>query len=43
MGSDAHMAEYVGSFMDEAREVLRGCGFRYFALFEGRKAEFVRL
>lgn len=43
MGSDAHTAEYVGSFMEEAREILRDCGFRYFALFRGRKAEFVRL
>ena len=43
MGSDAHTAEYVGSFMEEAREILRDCGFRYFALFKGRKAEFVRL
>lgn len=43
MGSDAHTAEYVGSFMEEAREILRDCEFRYFALFKGRKAEFVRL
>jgi histidinol-phosphatase (PHP family) len=43
MGSDAHRLEYVGSFMDEAREILRSCGFRYFTLFKERKAEFVSL
>ena len=43
MGSDAHAVEYVGSFMGEAQEVLRGCGFRYFTLFRGREPVFVRL
>lgn len=43
IGSDAHMAEFVGSYMDEAQDVLRACGFRYFTLFKGRKAEFVSL
>ena len=43
MGSDAHAAEYVGGFMDEARDVLRDCGFRYFTVFRGRKAGFVAL
>ena len=35
--------EYVGSFMGEAQEVLRGCGFLYFTLFRGREPVFVRL
>ncbi len=43
MGSDAHTVEYVGSFMDEAQDVLRGCGFRYFTLFRERKPVFIRL
>ena len=43
MGSDAHAVEYVGSFMGEAQEVLRGWGFRYFTLFRGREPVFVRL
>ena len=43
MGSDAHAVEYVGSFMGEAQEVLRDCGFRYFTLFRGREPVFVRL
>ena len=43
MGSDAHAAEYVGGFMDEARDVLRDCGFRYFTIFRGREAGFVAL
>lgn len=43
IGSDAHSAEFVGSYMDEVQDVLRDCGFRYFTLFKGRKAEFVSL
>ena len=43
MGSDAHAAEYVGGFMDAARDVLRDCGFRYFTVFRGREAVFVAL
>lgn len=43
IGSDAHSAEFVGSYMDEAQDVIRSCGFRYFTVFKGRKAEFVRL
>lgn len=43
VGSDAHTVEFVGSYMDEVRNVLRSCGFRYFTLFKGRKAEFVNL
>ena len=43
IGSDAHAAEFVGSYMDEAQDVIRSCGFRYFTVFKGRKAEFVRL
>ncbi|MCI8863172.1 MAG: histidinol-phosphatase HisJ family protein [Lachnospiraceae bacterium] len=43
MGSDAHAAEYVGGFMDTARDVLRDCGFRYFTVFRGREAVFVAL
>lgn len=43
MGSDAHTAEYVGSCMEEAQEILRSCGFRYFTVFWGRRAEFVKL
>jgi len=43
IGSDAHTAEFVGSYMTEAQEILRSCGFRYFTVFRGRKAEFEAL
>ncbi len=42
-GSDAHFAEYVGYCFDRVYGLLEECGFRYVAVFEGRKAEFVRL
>jgi histidinol-phosphatase (PHP family) len=43
MGSDAHTAEYVGSCMEKAQELLRSCGFRYFTIFKNRKPEFLPL
>ncbi len=43
MGSDAHTPEFTGSHMQEAQEILRLCGFRYFTLFQERKPEFVPL
>lgn len=43
IGSDAHAPEYVGSYIKEAQEILRLCGFRYFTIFQRRKPEFVRL
>lgn len=43
MGSDAHFPRYVGYFFDEAQEILRACGFRYFTVFRERKPEFIPL
>lgn len=43
MGSDAHTTEYVAYRFEDAREVLRHCGFRYFTVFRERKPEFVPL
>lgn len=43
MGSDAHTTEYVAYRFEDAKEVLRECGFRYFTVFRERKPEFVPL
>lgn len=43
LGSDAHLVKDVGKSIEKAQEVLRVCGFRYFALFRGRRPEFVAL
>lgn len=43
MGSDAHTPEYVGYRFEDAKEVLRSCGFRYFTVFRERKPEFIPL
>ena len=43
MGSDAHFPRYVGYCFDEAQEILRTCGFRYFTVFRERKPEFIPL
>jgi histidinol-phosphatase (PHP family) len=43
VGSDAHCAKDVAYRFDHATEVLKACGFKYYTVFAGRKAEFVRL
>jgi|GEM_PF-9377 len=43
IGSDAHIAEHIGDFQPEARDMLAEAGFRYITLFENRKPEFVKL
>ena len=43
IGSDAHLPEYVGYEFSRAEEVLRQCGFRYYAQFRNRKPEFIKL
>jgi histidinol-phosphatase (PHP family) len=43
IGSDAHNAKNVAYRFDKAAAALDECGFRYYTVFEGRKAEFVRL
>ena len=42
-GSDAHFPHYAGYFFDEAQEILRSCGFRYFTVYKERKPSFVKL
>ncbi len=43
MGSDAHTPEYIAYRFEDAKELLRSCGFRYFTVFRERKAEFISL
>ena len=43
MGSDAHTTEYVAYRFEDAKNVLRECGFRYFTVFRARKPEFIPL
>ena len=42
-GSDAHTPEYTGFRLEDAKEVLRSCGFRYCTIFRERKPEFIKL
>lgn len=37
IGSDAHLPEYVGSWIDDARELAKACGFKYAATFSNRQ------
>lgn len=43
IGSDSHGIANVGAFIENGEEVLLAEGFRYFAAFKGRRAEFHRL
>lgn len=40
IGSDAHISGDVGFGFDRIGAVLKGCGFRHYAVFVGRKASF---
>ena len=40
IGSDAHIPEHIGFRFEEAQELLRSCGFRYFTTYTQRKPEF---
>ena len=42
-GSDAHFSRYVGYCFEEAAQVLKDCGFKYFTVFKERKPEFLPL
>lgn len=37
LGSDAHLPEYVGSWIDDARALAKECGIRYGVTFDQRK------
>ncbi len=43
IGSDAHSPEAVASGFDRAAQALLSCGFRYYAVFEKRSPEFLKL
>lgn len=43
LGSDAHNPEFIHDHMDEAREILRGLGFRRFCTFEKMRPVFHEL
>jgi len=43
IGSDAHKPEHIGAGIREAQELLRRCGWQYFATFEGGKPVFHHL
>ena len=42
-GADAHAPEYVGFEFKKAAEILKSCGFKYYAVFRGRDPEFLSL
>ena len=37
LGSDGHKPEYVAYQFDKVGELLKGCGFKYYTVFEERK------
>ena len=42
-GSDAHSPEYYRFHFDDAAELARTLGFRYYSIFRQRRPEFYRL
>ena len=40
VGADAHRPEHVAYAYERAGEILSSCGFRYYAVFEGRRPVF---
>lgn len=43
VGSDAHSPDQILTHFDRASEALKTCGFQYYAVFEKRTPEFIRL
>ena len=43
VGSDAHRPEHVGYAFEQAGEILKACGFRYYAEYRERKPSFLEL
>lgn len=43
VASDAHVKEDVASGFDKAKEILLGCGFKYYTIFENRYPEFKKI
>lgn len=42
-GSDAHSPEQISYAFGQAADILKGCGFRYYATFEKRRPSFHKL
>lgn len=43
VGSDGHCPEHLAYDFHKVRDILTGCGFRYYTVFRKRKAEFIKL
>jgi len=43
VGSDSHDAGHIAAHFEQATEVLKECGFRYYCIFEKRSPEFHKL
>lgn len=43
VGSDAHIPSDVGADFDKAAQILKSCGFEYYATFEKRQPDFHKL
>lgn len=43
VGSDAHQPEYIAWKFAKAAEILKDCGFRYYAEFESRRPQFHKI
>lgn len=43
LGSDAHDAVRIGEKLDEYKEIIKSCGFRYIAHFKNREAHFTSI
>lgn len=42
VGSDGHATEHLAYAFDRVKEILSECGFRYYTIFRGRRAEFMK-
>ena len=43
IGSDGHRPHEVGGYFEQAAEILKACGFRYYTVYRERKPEFMSL
>lgn len=43
MGSDSHRPREVGFCIRKGKELLKACGYEFFAIFKNRKPEFIKL
>lgn len=43
LGSDGHRPEHVAYAFNKIGDVLKGCGFKYYTVFEGRRPKFLPL